>query len=68
MKTNYKSGRALEYEVKQIFTDAGWDIMRGAGSKGDVFGMKADLIATKQTGNKKKTAVMCVIQCKLKEK
>ena len=40
--------------------------MRGAGSKGEVFGMKADLIATKQTPENEKTAIMVIVQCKLK--
>lgn len=66
--SKYSRGRDLEYQVKQIFEAAGWSVMRGAGSKGEVFGMKADLIATKESNDNEKTAVMVIIQCKLKGK
>ena len=64
--SNYERGRNLEYEVRKLFTDAGWDVLRGSGSKGEVFGMKADLVATKHTSRSDKRAIMVVIQCKLK--
>ena len=66
MATNYERGRSLEYEVKRLFEDAGWSVIRGSGSKGEVFGLKTDLVATKETRGNKKTAAMVVIQCKLK--
>lgn len=66
--SKYRRGRNLEWEVRKLFEDAGWSVIRGAGSKGEVFGIKADLVATKKTNTKKKTAVMVVIQCKLHTK
>lgn len=65
--SRYSRGRNLEYEVRQIFEAAGWSVMRGAGSKGEVFGMKADLVATKENPGNEKTAAMVVIQCKVKQ-
>lgn len=65
MMARYHAGRALEHEVRKLFRDAGWDVLRGAGSKGEVFGIKADLVATRQTRDSKRTAVMVIVQCKL---
>jgi len=56
--SNYSSGRSLEYELKALFEGAGWDVLRGSSSKGNVFGVKCDLIATKKTGKIKRTAYM----------
>jgi hypothetical protein len=39
-------GRRLEHEVRKLFQDAGWDVIRGAASKGEFCGFKADLVAT----------------------
>lgn len=61
-------GIAFERELKQILEENGFSVMRGAASKGEVFGMKADLIATKETQQNEKTAYMVVIQCKVKKK
>lgn len=66
--SNYERGRNLEYEIRKLFEDAGWSVIRGAGSKGEVFGIKADLVATKETNHSTHTAVMVVIQCKLQTK
>ena len=49
MPTNYERGRSFEYELKKLFEDNGYSVLRGAGSKGAVFGEKTDLIATKET-------------------
>ena len=62
--TNYARGRAFEYELKKLFEDAGYSVMRGSGSKGEVFGEKTDLVATKVSRGTKKTAHMIIIQCK----
>ena len=45
---NYTKGRDLEYKVKSIFEEAGWSVIRGAGSKGEVDGFKVDLVASKR--------------------
>jgi Holliday junction resolvase len=57
-------GIDLERKVINLFRDNGWSVIRGAGSKGEVFGMKADLVATYDTGQNIEQAVMVVIQCK----
>lgn len=59
-------GIAFERELKRLLESAGYSVMRGAGSKGEVFGCKADLVATKSTGRNHKSAHMLVIQCKVK--
>ena len=65
MPSNYERGRNLEYEVKRIFEDADWSVIRGSGSKGEVFGMRTDLVATKESAGRHKTAAMVIVQCKL---
>lgn len=63
-------GRALEHEVRELFRQAGWSVIRGAGSKGelDVDGepMKVDLVCTKATRDLERTVFLVRIQCKLK--
>lgn len=59
-------GIAFERELKRLLEANGYSVMRGAGSKGEVFGVKADLVATKRTARNSKTAHMLVIQCKVK--
>ena len=61
-------GTTFERELKQLLEANGYSVMRGAGSKGSVFGEKADLIATKKTSYNTKTAHMIIIQCKVKGK
>jgi len=58
-------GIEFERELRAVLEAAGFSVMRGAGSKGEVFGMKADLVATKQTSKNSKDAYMVVIQCKV---
>lgn len=58
-------GIVFEREIVKLFRDNGYDVIRGAGSKGEVFGIKADLVATKSTVKNKKTAVMVIVQCKV---
>lgn len=59
-------GITFERELKQLFEANGYSVMRGAGSKGEVFSEKADLVATKVTNQNTKTAHMIIIQCKVK--
>jgi len=66
--TKYQTGRRLEWEIKRIFEDVGWSIVRGAGSKGD-FALdndkfKADLIATKIVRKGKKEVWIVLLQAK----
>ena len=62
--SHYNRGRALEYDVRGLFETAGWSVIRGAGSKGEVDGMKADLVATKRGTKNVDTVYMVVFQCK----
>jgi Holliday junction resolvase len=64
-------GRALEHEIRQLFRAAGYSVIRGAGSKGelDVDGqpMKVDLVCTKTGRDVERTVFVVGIQCKLKK-
>lgn len=42
-------GRRFEHELRHLLEANGYSVTRGAGSKGEFFGMKVDLIATKET-------------------
>lgn len=42
-------GRRHEHAIRKILREAGYSVSRGAGSKGEFFGRKSDLIATRQT-------------------
>ena len=46
MANTAHKGRRLEHEVRKMFMDAGWNVMRGAASKGMFAGFKADLVVT----------------------
>lgn len=60
----YQQGVALEREVKCLFEEAGWSVIRGAGSKGEVGGFKVDLVASKETSRTKKTMYLVLMQAK----
>jgi Holliday junction resolvase len=62
--SHYSRGRALEYDIRTLFERAGWSVIRGAGSKGEVDGMKADLVATKRSTKNIDTVWMVAFQCK----
>ena len=62
--SNYSRGRELEYDVRGLVEAAGWSVIRGAGSKGEVDGMKADLVATRRGTKNQDTVWMVVFQCK----
>ena len=64
--SKYQRGRNLEWEVRKLFTDAGWDVLRGAGSKGEVAGFKTDLIASKTSPHNEKKIYIVLMQAKLK--
>ena len=67
MSTSSK-GRAFEHEVRNLFRSAGFSVIRGAGSKGELFGEKVDLVATKRTRDTAYTVFLyCIgVQCKTK--
>lgn len=63
-------GRRLEHEIRELFQSAGYSVLRGAGSKGTMFGVKTDLVATKATRSGKRSIFIRAIgiQCKVKGK
>lgn len=68
-------GIEWERQLKKDLESLGYSVMRGAGSKGTLFGMKVDLIVSKDTSRNKKTAYFTIVadgvagaQCKVKEK
>lgn len=70
--SNYIKGRGLEYEIKKLFEDAGYAVMRGSSSKGTFDTpegvVKPDLIATKATDQNTRTVQVILLQCKIKGK
>jgi Holliday junction resolvase len=62
---NYERGRRLEFEVRKLFRDAGYDIVeRTAGSHGEF-----DVIAMKNVGTvEKQVWFTCLMQCKTHKK
>jgi hypothetical protein len=61
----------LEHEVRELFRQAGWSVVRGAGSKEelDVDGepYKVDLVCTKASRDLEGTVFLVGIQCKVKK-
>ena len=70
MNTAHK-GRRLEHDIRHLFEDAGYAVIRGAASKGyfdSPSGMvKPDLVANKADRNKR-TVNIILIQAKVKGK
>jgi Holliday junction resolvase len=63
-----RKGRAFEHEIRKLLEDAGFSVIRGAGSKGEFFDEKVDLVASKATRENGKTVFLTLIgiQCKNK--
>jgi len=61
--TNYAKGRAYEYELCEMFREAGYDVSRTAGSHGTF-----DLVCTKLTPRSKKVAFVALVQAKVKKR
>ena len=64
-------GRAFEHEVRKLFEDAGYSVIRGAGSKG-LFDtpegtVKADLIASKRGTKNRYEVQIIALQCKTRK-
>jgi Holliday junction resolvase len=66
--SNVHKGRRFEYEIQHLFEDAGFSVMRGAGSKGALLEEKVDLICTKETSENEFTVFLTIVgvQCKAK--
>ncbi len=60
---NYNRGRNYEYEIVNLFKEAGYDAQRTAGSHG-VF----DIIVTKTDEENQRICYLVLIQCKIKKK
>jgi Holliday junction resolvase len=63
-------GRSFEHEVRDLFERAGFSVVRGAASKGEMLQEKVDLICTRETrSNKQKVLLLIVgVQCKIRGK
>lgn len=63
-------GRAFEHEVREIFENAGFCVVRGAGSKGFFLNEKVDLVCTRETLETKKKVFLTIVgvQCKIRSK
>lgn len=72
--SKYSRGRALEYDVAETLRADGWQIIRGAGSKGEFAfpdapdGVKSDLVASRIGRTNKDEIHILVIQAKRKRK
>lgn len=68
--SDHGKGRNLEYEMRDLFKAAGFSVIRGAGSKGEMIEEKVDLICTKETRENEFTVYLTIIgvQCKVKGK
>jgi Holliday junction resolvase len=61
-------GRAFEHEVRNLFEAAGFSVVRGAGSKGEMLEEKVDLVCTKETRQNQFRVFLTIVgvQCKVK--
>lgn len=70
---HYHRGRALEHEIRTALRNAGFAVIRGAGSKGTFDrpcehcgkGLKVDLVGSKRTNKSTKEVWLVLGQCKL---
>jgi len=61
-------GRRFEHEIRELFRQAGFSVIRGAGSKGEMLQEKVDLVATKAPKASRFKVLLTVVgvQCKVK--
>ncbi len=57
-------GIAFERELAKLFRDAGFDVVRGAASKGRLAGMDMDLVVSKATDKTRYEVGVALLQCK----
>jgi len=67
-----QKGATLEREIRQLLEAAGWSVIRGAGSKGEVAmpdgdQYKTDLLATKYTKQTIRELWIVAVQAKVKK-
>lgn len=68
-----RKGTSLEREIRKLLEAAGWAVIRGAGSKGEVAmpngdQFKADLVATKYTDQTARELWIVAVQAKVKKR
>jgi Holliday junction resolvase len=63
-------GRRFEHEIRDLFRNAGFSVVRGAGSKGEMLEEKVDLVATKLTRENEFKCFLTLIgvQCKVRQR
>lgn len=66
--TNYARGVKVERELINLLKNNGWDVVRGAGSKGKLLGIDADFVATKTTRDNEQTCLLVVGQVKVSKR
>lgn len=63
-----KKGATLERYIRHLLETDGWSVIRGASSKGEALGWKADLVATKYTDETKREVWLAIMQMKVKKR
>lgn len=63
-----QKGATLERYIRQLFEADGWSVIRGASSKGEALGWKADLVATKYTDQTKREVWFAIMQMKVRKR
>lgn len=63
-----QKGATLERYIRQLLESDGWSVVRGASSKGEALGWKADLVATKYTDQTKREVWLAIMQMKVKKR
>ena len=61
----------MEHEIRDLLRAAGYSVVRGAGSKGELdlgSPMRVDLVATKMTGQLEREIFIVGLQCKLRRR
>jgi Holliday junction resolvase len=63
-------GRAFEHEIRELLRGAGFSVIRGAGSKGELLEEKVDLVATRMTRENEYRVWITLLglQCKVRRK
>lgn len=59
-------GRRFEHEVRELFRQAGFSVIRGAASKGELFNEKVDLVASKLTPQSEYRVMLTIVGCQCK--
>lgn len=63
-----QKGANLELYIRQLLEADGWSVVRGASSKGEALGWKADLVATKYTDQTKREVWLAIMQMKVRKR